>query len=400
MKNKKILIVTYWFPPLEGIATLRPFSWAQEFSIDNEITVLTINPNITEFKSEVIHSENSRYKVLTLPFKNPRNTKFTHLYQNIRGNLDYSKNAYSIFFPFLSEHLKDNKYDIAIGTCNPIDIAKCLSKIYKKFKLKYILDFRDFWFLNLHKKDLSSFEKLKHNYFYHFFIKKWIKTVVFSSTVSEYITDYFVNFNTKSYTIYNGFFKDEVNNLSAVKNDTFTLSCIGQIYSHQNLYILLNGIDLFYTPEKKVKINFIGLPLKEHKRIKFKLLKNVTVSDRIEKNKSDKIKNNSDILFFVGWNGYKGIYSGKIFEYLGAKKNILIAPSDEDVIEKLLKETNAGEVANTPEEVCAYLERKYTEWESNGFLEYKGIDEKINFYTRENQAKILMNKIEETLEWK
>ena len=86
-----------------------------------------------------------------------------------------------------------------------------------------------------------------------------------------------------------------------------------------------------------------------------------------------------------GWKGWKGIYSGKIFEYLGAKKNILIAPNDGDVLEKLINYTNSGKLANTPQEMTAILSNWYSQWKRHE-IEYHGIDKRINEFTRESQA--------------
>jgi hypothetical protein len=83
------------------------------------------------------------------------------------------------------------------------------------------------------------------------------------------------------------------------------------------------------------------------------------------------------------------MYSGKIFEYLGSFNNILIAPSDQDVIQQLLNETQAGTCKETSEDVCEQLEQWYSEWKQYGKVLYKGNAEKINNYSREMQAGLL-----------
>ena len=185
------------------------------------------------------------------------------------------------------------------------------------------------------------------------------------------------------------------------QKSNFEISIIGTLYPQQNIDIILDAIKLFLKTNENTKFNFIGTDVIDvvGKHIKKKLNHpNCIFSSRIPREKVLDIMKSTDILIYMGWKGYKGVYSSKIFEYLGAKRNILIAPSDEDVIENLLIETNAGEVANTPEEVCAYFERKYFEWESKGILDYHGIDEKIDFYSRENQASILQQEIEKIIQ--
>jgi hypothetical protein len=67
----------------------------------------------------------------------------------------------------------------------------------------------------------------------------------------------------------------------------------------------------------------------------------------------------SHVLYYIGWKGYRGIYSGKIFEYLGLQRNILLAPSDNDVNAALIDETKSGKVADTIEEMVAVLSGWY-----------------------------------------
>ena len=81
-----------------------------------------------------------------------------------------------------------------------------------------------------------------------------------------------------------------------------------------------------------------------------------------------------------------GTHLGKIFDYLASGVDILMAPDDHSVVGDLIRETKAGYIANTPEEVCHFLTKQYHAWSKEGTLKYKGIDEKINQYSREAQV--------------
>ncbi|HNO01016.1 MAG TPA: hypothetical protein PKN06_12170, partial [Chitinophagaceae bacterium] len=101
----------------------------------------------------------------------------------------------------------------------------------------------------------------------------------------------------------------------------------------------------------------------------------------------------SHVLYYIGWKGYRGIYSGKIFEYLGLQRNILLAPSDNDVNAALIDETKSGKVADTIEEMVAALSGWYQEWKHTGRLQYEGNTAAIKKYTREKQSEILAETI-------
>ena len=57
----------------------------------------------------------------------------------------------------------------------------------------------------------------------------------------------------------------------------------------------------------------------------------------------------SDILLMIPHQGFKGIPSSKLYEYIGFKKPILLFPSDNDIIEEALLKTNLGLIYNEKE---------------------------------------------------
>jgi len=99
----------------------------------------------------------------------------------------------------------------------------------------------------------------------------------------------------------------------------------------------------------------------------------------------------SSVLMQIGWKGYKGFCPGKVFEYLAAKRTILIAPADGDLTDQVVKETGAGRSVHTIEEMADYLEEKYREWKAGGLPSYYGIEERIEKYSRYQQNQVLAN---------
>jgi hypothetical protein len=78
---------------------------------------------------------------------------------------------------------------------------------------------------------------------------------------------------------------------------------------------------------------------------------------------------------------------------MGARRNVLIAPGDKDIMEELVTSTGIGKVANTPEEFASVMNEWYAEWSENGSLKWHGDIEKIMTYSRENQARVLAEEI-------
>ena len=255
---------------------------------------------------------------------------------------------------------------------------------------------RDLWDNNLFKLDPKlPFNTSLINAFKKFYIKKWSKKAAFVSCVSEPMK----NFLTKELSvkninlIYNGYenslFLTKYNNL---QSDKFTFSIIGTIYPNQDIDILLKGFNQFLTNKNldTIQINLIGIKMvpEVYKKISDHLPPNIiNATNRIPRGKAIEYMLYSDVLFYSGWKGYSGVMSTKIFEYLGAKKNILIAPGDDDVIDNLINTTKSGKLANSANEFSTALTDWYNEWIKNGYIKYNGDNASIIQYTRENQAK-------------
>jgi hypothetical protein len=84
-----------------------------------------------------------------------------------------------------------------------------------------------------------------------------------------------------------------------------------------------------------------------------------------------------------------GAYTGKVFEYLGARRPILAVPAGNRPLEALLARTGAGSSASTPEEIAAHLERAWEQWRSSGVYAYTADDAAIAEYSRVRSAEKL-----------
>ncbi|MHB1295975.1 MAG: glycosyltransferase family protein [Anaerolineae bacterium] len=91
----------------------------------------------------------------------------------------------------------------------------------------------------------------------------------------------------------------------------------------------------------------------------------------------------ADILLHLTWpREQKGFYSGKIFEYLYARRNILAVPGDGNVVDDLLRETGAGISFESPEQIAQQLAEWKQEKAEHGSLCYRGREQEISKYNR------------------
>lgn len=406
----KILVISYYYPPCNSIASERTNSFVK-FLINKGIDIKIITrhwegdekkwedylvTNNTPIKKV---KKNDLLEEIFIPYNKKKSTKFNSLLNLLRGypSLDIDVSQFSKTIDSIVKRWKPN---YIFTSAPPLSLANLTYWKARKHKTPYLLDFRDFendFLLNKYKKF-----PIKRILFFHLrtrLIKNSLKNAYLISSITPPITDYFLKFNKNTITVTNGYEPEEfntVNNSSTVNSHNFILSLIGTIYPNQEYDSLHQIFNQFVKYKKDVIINFIGAKsisiVDEDIR---RVLPNdkINITDRIDRISALKYMNKSNILFYYGWKGHEGIYSGKIFEYLGARKNILIHPSDNDVLEKVIKSTNTGLITDSKRDVIEFLESKYNEWKKSKKLSYYGIEDEIIKYTRQFQFLKIYNKI-------
>lgn len=98
----------------------------------------------------------------------------------------------------------------------------------------------------------------------------------------------------------------------------------------------------------------------------------------------------SQLLLLLDWDDKKerGVHTGKIFEYLGARRPILATGGSEvNVVAELLHETKAGIHALTVEDIKNTLRELYQEYKLKGEVAYSGEESKMNKYSHREMAR-------------
>jgi hypothetical protein len=92
----------------------------------------------------------------------------------------------------------------------------------------------------------------------------------------------------------------------------------------------------------------------------------------------------------------RGIYTGKVFEYLAAQRPILyVGGIENDVISRLLQETNTGVRAQNSKDLKNIISKWYSQYLKKGAVSYEGKMEKINKYSHREMARKFADLLEE-----
>lgn len=418
------MILTYYFPPHNGVAGWRAYSWSRYlYKYEIYPTIMTRHWQGNENKwgdstkedtRSTTNEQQEHSSVLFLPFQHSLLkriaetpifkikiiSKLFYFFTLLIGRFSIEIDAYNMFKKELKSYLKDHDFDMVIITAPPQNLVRLGYYIEKKYKIPVIIDFRDLWDNEVLRDDYKpGLRNRITNEIKKFYFRRWLKNVSLITTVSQSLAEKIGSLvSRKVVEIMNGFEAELFTGETKERNDFFVISYIGTIYPQLDLSIIIQGLNKFISQvgPDKVKLNFIGTEAIDSvaEKIKQNLPEEcLLITPRISKAEAITYTINSDVLLHAAFKTYKGIYTGKLFYYLGAKKNILIAPGDEDVIDALIKKTNAGKIAHSVDEFYGTLLGWYEEWQNKGAIPYHGKQHIISNYTREHQAKLFAEEL-------
>ena len=415
----KVLIITYYWPPAGGSGVqrwLKFVKYLQKFDIEPIIYTVD-NANYPKEDISLIHEIPKNIKVLKQPIWEPTDLLFWKKKETQKKDVSNAvKNGFlsfvrgNFFIPdpkvfwvnssvkYLHEFLKSNKIDVVISTGPPHSMHLIAKKIHQKNNIKWIADFRDPWSDLYYNKDFNQLPFAKNKN-----IK--LETSVLENadcilTVSNSLKKQFSKKAKRVEVITNGF-DDEVltENLISL-NTKFTISYIGLLPKQSNPKILFKVLEILCLEnsdfKKDLQINLIG-DIADAVKIEIgihNLSKNTQFIGYVSHQKAIEYQKTSQVLLLLIPNieNSKGILTGKLFEYLTAKRPILaIGPANGDLSE-ILKSTNAGVIVDFNNEVKLKLEI------SKLYHQYKQGKLKVNSKNIEQfHRKVLTKKLSEII---
>jgi glycosyltransferase involved in cell wall biosynthesis len=381
---KKVLIITYYWPPMGGGGVqrwlkttkyIREYGWEPiiftpengEISILDEEMVKEIPKGVKEIRTPIWEPFNI-YKKLTGKKKDEKmapgiasESKGNSFLQNlsvfIRGNFfipDARKFWIKPASNYLINYLKENKIDAIVSTGPPHSTHMIALNVVKKHPIPWLADFRDPW-TNIdfyHKLKLTNWADKKH----HQLEQEVIDTANQMVTVSWSWAEDFHKMNGRMpMVITNGFDPADFTKAGTVDLDKkFTITHIGSLNEDRNPHALWVALNELGKEEKDfltdLKIQFIGqVDTTTIDAINKNGLKNNLVELGSMNHKAAIKKMIRSQLLLLPLNdtpNIDGVVPGKLYEYIGAKRPIICIGKIDGDSGKIIKETNAGTISD------------------------------------------------------
>lgn len=374
--SKKVLIITYYWPPAGGPGVqrwLKFIKYLPEFNIE-PIVYIPKNPNYPIVDDTLIDEIPKNLTIIRQPIMEPyklaskiskgqsetiskgiipdkkKQSVMQRLMLFVRGNFfipDARKKWVKPSVNYLSTYIRDYNIDTIITTGPPHSLHLIGEQLKSRFGVKWIADFRDPWTtIGYHKKlKLTPMARKKH---------KFLESKVLNAANTIVVTSNNTKQNFLSLTnkpievITNGY---DYESVGRVELDTkFSIAHIGSLLSDRNPEVLWRVLEELKTENKifasMLQLNFVGSVSKDVLRSleEHNLSQYVNVVGYVPHVEAIKHQKKSQVLLLIEIDSEetKCIIPGKLFEYMVSNRPILaIGPKGSDVSD-ILRATNTG----------------------------------------------------------
>tara|TARA_B110000211_G_scaffold234224_1_gene302963 strand:- start:1683 stop:2858 length:1176 start_codon:yes stop_codon:yes gene_type:complete len=362
----------------------------------------------------VIHEKNDNFEVYYMPYagnlrdriyKKHGDSKFRLLRQSLTFIELFFQYIFNSFIPYSNLYTqadklcKEESFDCMIASGNPFNLFKFGFLINKKYKLKWIADYRDGWSTSeINDVSSSIFKRIIHK-LDTIYERKWVSTASYVTASSQPIGKSIEMLTgVRSTALFNGILFedfDDVNILNPLKD--FTITYVGTLYDGQKIEFFCKAYKEFIQKYeiKNAKLLFPGLAFfgEQESRVQKALSgyeQFFECSERIPREEILELEKKSHLLLHVAWQGYKGIIASKIYEYIASGTKIIVAPSDDGAIHQIVENSGCGVMISDNSKLIEFLKVEYDLFLSNNTPKNRIDSDEVQQFSREKQVEGLV----------
>lgn len=380
-RHLKILILCYYFPPYNVAGSLRLGMIAKHFKdFGHEVRVICANNTSTDKSLKNISGPDIHYvdcyqindfakkiaggrkvaEAITqtdknyLSFKGKTLYYLSRLYRNVTNIPDGQRGFISSATKKADEILNMWNADIIYASALPASVLVAANKISRKHQIPFVAEFRDLWTTN-HYYSFPPWRRLIDSIIENKVLKSAKAFVTVSEPLEEDLKKRFPG--TPSKVILNGADMETLNSIRSEKKNnaennpnSFNIVYTGSLYKgKRDPSILFEAINRIKVNKEdcNIKVHFYGKDSKlyiEELANKFKISENVVCHGNVSYTEALKAQISADMLLLLLWidESETGVFTGKLFEYVAARRPILCVGHRNNVAVKLINERNLG----------------------------------------------------------
>ncbi len=422
--SKKLLAISYYFPPMGTVAFLRNWHIIKYLSEDFDRTdVITIKNVSLPLGNDIYTDFANVHRIFNFDYRNLSNL-ISGKNNNIRNaanskststvvklfrksldsfptNLIYGEGGFLYITLAILEGIKlikQKKITHIFSSYRPIAdhvVAYNLKLIFPK--LVWIADYRDF---PIYQNGDNVYLK-NHQLAFH---RKVISKADVVTTVSDGLKSQFESLGRNDVLamrngVYRLFNSDKIE-----KYDKFTICYTGSLYTDRNVKIFFEVLLAIIEKdniEKNIQIIYAGKDklIWEKWISEYNLDKISVVKGEVSLAQAVQIQQKSHVNLLLTWakENEKGILTGKFYEYLASGNPILtlINGVKDEEIENIMDKLRVGHVIYNEEyeRLLKILRSLFYQWKNNGFIDFSPNYEMLSEYDWKSRIEILKKMI-------
>ncbi|MBC7220190.1 glycosyltransferase [Candidatus Bipolaricaulota bacterium] len=413
---RKVLLITYYFPPRPGVASLRLRGVAKylpEYGWEPVILTAAL-PGEPEPRFNVVQTsypgdvtarwkkklglapDNGFQKQIGIPraLRESR-ASFTSKVINCTKAIIVYPDEQKSWYPFAvsagHDLLKRERFDALLSSSGPVTCHLIARELKRRHGIPWVADLRDLWTQN-HYYPYGLLRRLFERRLELKTLELADVLVTVSGPLAEELQS--LHRNKRVLAITNGFDPDEVASVPLTKE--FTITYTGQLYEgNRDPALLFQAVHELVADGTidplDIRIRFYGeAPYWLEQQVgHYQLGEIVSLHHTVPRDVALTKQRESQVLLLLNRDDprERGVYTGKIFEYLAAKRPILALGGPGGVVAQLLKETGAGVHVNLYDHLKAFLSSWYQEYKTEGEVRYKGQWEAVHKYSHREMAR-------------
>jgi glycosyltransferase involved in cell wall biosynthesis len=376
----RILIISFFFPPDNTIGALRVGKTAKFLrKFGHEVKVITAQDqgpkpmlDLEIPAEDVIYTDWDRTDELL----NSKHGKATKLYRRMKLARTHGLHFmlpcgmvgwYSYALDAAHNLSLTWKPDVIFASLQPPTSLFIAHKLSQTYSIPWVAEFRDLWAHNhvaintLPKWQMVITEQLEK-----YFLSSASGIVTVSEPLAEVLRQ---DFSQPISVVLNGFDPEDYlpECVPPLYDGMIHIVYTGSLYSNYDLPTLFNAVSRLGPLAEKLRIHFYEHGDNEYLKAliaKYQMECFVKVMGQVPYKQSVKAQMEADVLLLFTWNdpNMRGIYTGKVFEYIGARRPILaVGPSNHDILSNYTYAFISNDPVQIAEQLSYWIRQKRTE---------------------------------------
>lgn len=415
----RVLLISFHFPPMNVISAYRAEGFARYLPDHGmEVTVLTTTRD-ERTGGSTWHAAGTpvevetweRARVIRIPrvrtgmqrfidasLRIPMWSKLVVLGSGLMGSFNvHMVDVHQGYKRYLRKTLRKDMFDVVLATAPPDEHIALGAWVARTHGIPFVADYRDPYdtrsLMAQQRMQLATRVLLDLKRHHH---RHWAKHISLVTSISGPLLQHLAKdlHCNRVLEVRNGFLPGKANtDEQTIRSDRFCITYAGRIYPWQDVLPFTRAYRLFMerltlAEQATVDLQMYGCQDPDQIALIKNELRRFAVG--IEAKRIPEAKNYARVaesaVLIVFDIAQVGGYTGKLMDYLGCRRNVLLIPSDHGVMGELVRSARIGMATDDPEQAAEQLISWYREWKLEGRPTFHGDNKFIEQGSRKVQT--------------